>query len=94
MLLSEFKNKAQLLIDQLQEHINILPKKGDTSSTCQKVALQMTLSEVQSTLNGLKQGDLEEKHIIDEDGYTEYCEFCEMDSTFDSENPFGTCLCS
>jgi hypothetical protein len=53
-----FKAKAEELLSQLEELIETMPQKGDTSEQCQKVHLLNKLSSLESAFNGTEQEDL------------------------------------
>jgi len=59
MKIDKFKEDAEKLIDQLEDLIQQLPQKGDTSDTCQRVTLQQALNEFSYTVNGTEQEDLD-----------------------------------
>ncbi len=63
MKAKEFKNKAEKLIDKIQDLINQMPYKGDTQSDSQKICLTHQLNEFYYTVNGVEDSDF----IEDED---------------------------
>ena len=58
MELKEFKEKADLIIDEFQQLIEELPQKGDKSADCQRVCLQIHLGELESAVNGTTASDM------------------------------------
>jgi len=44
--LEKFKNKAENLLDKLEEHIQTMPINGNNSENCQRTFLQQNLNEV------------------------------------------------
>ena len=55
-----FKDQADSIIDKFQDHINLMPDKGDTTETSQKIVLQQSLNELSYAVNGTEANDLEE----------------------------------
>jgi len=64
--IDEFKKQAENLIDKFQELIELLPQKGDTTETCQRLTLQQALNELSYAVNGTTQNDMYTK-IQDEE---------------------------
>ena len=62
MKLPEFKQIAESLLEQLQDHINTnMSQKGLISEECQRVYLTQQVSEVEHAINGTTDADLVEK---------------------------------
>lgn len=57
MKAKEFKTEAEILIDKFQELINKMPIKGNTTSECQRITLQQSLSELSYSVNGVEESD-------------------------------------
>jgi len=51
--LEKFKDKADKLLDKLEQHINKMPLKGNSSINCQRTFLQQNLNEVSYAINGI-----------------------------------------
>jgi hypothetical protein len=60
MDINEFKTEAESLIEQFQALIDQLPQKGNTASECQKMQLQQSLNELEYSVNGTEEADLED----------------------------------
>ena len=58
MELKDFKEKAELLIDEFQQLVEELPQKGDTSNECQRLTLQLRLNQLESAVNGTEDSDM------------------------------------
>lgn len=58
MTLSEFKEKTENLLGELEELIQQLPQKGNTCSECQRTCLQQAVNEVYYAVNGTEEEDL------------------------------------
>jgi ArsR family metal-binding transcriptional regulator len=54
----KFKDKAQKLLGKLEDHINKMPEKGNSSSDCQRTYLQQQINEVSYAINGIVEDDL------------------------------------
>jgi len=59
--LEKFKNKAENLLDKLEEHIQTMPINGNNSENCQRTFLQQNLNEVSYAINGITEEDLKPK---------------------------------
>ena len=60
MELQEFKEKAELLVDEFQQLIEELPQKGDTTNECQRLTLQLRLNQLESAVTGTEEADMKE----------------------------------
>ena len=60
MKIENFKERAEDLISQFEDLIHQMPQKGDKSTECQRVTLQVKLNELSYAVNGTEQKDLEE----------------------------------
>jgi len=70
MTVKEFKEKAEISIDEFQQLLDELPQKGDKSEDCQKVCLQQHLSELDAAVNGMEASDMnEDTHTCMECGW-------------------------
>lgn len=53
----ESKLTIERLLDAVGKQIERVPKKGDTSETCQQTALKVALNELHACVNGLSAAD-------------------------------------
>lgn len=53
----EFKQKAEEIIQEFEELLDHMPKRGDSSSECQRTHLQQQINEVQYGVNGITEED-------------------------------------
>ena len=58
MELREFKENAEVLINDFQQLIEQLPQKGNKSTECQRVCLQQHLSELEAAVTGTEASDM------------------------------------
>lgn len=68
MNITDFKNQMQDHLDSMQNLIGLMPKKGDTTSECQRMTLQQALNELEYALNGTKAEDMVDIDIVVENG--------------------------
>lgn len=61
MELIEFKEKAEDLLSQLEDLVHQMPQKGNTSSECQRVTLQIAVNEVYYAVAGTTDKDFEDE---------------------------------
>ena len=59
--LKKFIEKAENLLDKLEEHIQTMPIKGNKSADCQRTFLQQNINEVSYAINGITKKDLKPK---------------------------------
>jgi len=52
------KGTLDKIIDLAEDSIHAMPKKGDTSSECQRMGLQQAINEFNRMVNGLEENDL------------------------------------
>lgn len=57
MDLTEFKEKAEDLVEQLENLIQEMPQKGNTSEECQRITLQIAINEVSYAISGTEESD-------------------------------------
>lgn len=60
---TEFKEKAEDLLSQMEDLVHQMPQKGDTSSECQRMTLQIAVNEAYYAVAGTTDKDF----IEDED---------------------------
>jgi len=52
-----FKSKAEKLLSKMEDLIETMPEKGETSSECQKIALRQACSKLYYAVNGVEASD-------------------------------------
>jgi hypothetical protein len=58
--LKEFKEKMENLISQMEDVLEMMPIKGNSSSDCQRTYLQQQINEVSYAVNGVEDSDFKE----------------------------------
>ena len=58
MTLEQFEYGSADLINDLEHFIEVMPRKGDTISTCQRMAIQQAINELSYAFNGVTEEDL------------------------------------
>ena len=58
MKITTFKTRAENILDKLDDLIEKMPQKGNTSSECQKLYIKEAISRVFRCINGTLQEDL------------------------------------
>ena len=56
--INTFKEMAQELLQELENHIETMPHKGDACHESQKVCIMVAISDVYSNINGISEDDL------------------------------------
>ena len=69
----DLQDRAQPLLDDLEELVREVPSKGDKSEDCQRLTILQAISEVYYALNGLKEEDFDEDE--DQCNLFEHCPF-------------------
>jgi len=59
--LEKFKNKAENLLEKLEQHIHKMPLNGNSSNDCQRTYLEQQINEVSYAINGITKEDLKPK---------------------------------
>lgn len=59
MKIQSFKERVLHHLEKIQDLINKMPQKGNTSSECQRVNLQILLNDFEAGVNGTEQKDLD-----------------------------------
>lgn len=60
MKANQFKQKAQDLISQFEDLLQSMPQKGNTSSECQNITIQIALNKLDSCINGVEDSDFDD----------------------------------
>lgn len=73
-----FKEDAEELIEKFQKLIDRMPDRGDSSSESQKVCLQISLNDLDATVNGVEDSDFDNEHEhLTKKEFKERCYFTE-----------------
>ena len=61
MTVKEFKYMGETFLEPIQKLIDLMPDKGDTESTSQKICLQGALNNLERNITGVEDDDLKEE---------------------------------
>jgi hypothetical protein len=57
MAKDKWKERAHEILDEFEEHLLLMPDKGDTTDTSQKICLRMALNDLYANVNGVEEED-------------------------------------